>query len=516
MTILWISLAAVLGLGVGFGGTVLVLSKKATRSKNNAARILESAYAEAKTAKKEALLEAKEEIQSLKQKNDDEISERRNEIMKAENRILLREENIQKKEESVDKKLESLEEENKKLQQKHTELDKAKQEIAIKDSEIAKELERVASMTKDEAKKLLIFKFEDEAKHDAANLVREIEQTAKEEATKKAKNIITQAVQKYAADQTSEITITVVPLPNDEMKGRIIGREGRNIRAIENATGVDLIIDDTPEAVVLSGFDPVRREVARVALEKLIMDGRIHPARIEEIVDKAQKDVESAIKEAGENAVFEANIIGMNPELIKVLGKLRYRTSYGQNVLKHSLEVCHIAGLLAQEIGADVKICKRGGLLHDIGKAIDHETAGTHTNLGVDLAKKYKESPAVIHCIEAHHGDVEYRSLEAMIVQAADAISSSRPGARRESLENYVKRLKELEEIANSFKGVEKAFAIQAGREVRIMVKPEEIDDAQIVFLAKDIAKKIEEQMQYPGQIKVNVIRESRSTEIAK
>lgn len=516
MTALWISIAAVLGIALGFVVAIIIANQKASKSKNSATKIIENAYAEAKTAKKEALLEAKEEIHQLKEKADAEISERRNEIMKAENRILQREENITKKEEAIDKKVESLEEEQKNLQEKIIQLNKEKEETIQLNNNIAKELEKVAGMTKEDAKKLLIAKFEDEAKRDAAIIIRDIEQKAKDEADKKSKEIITLAVQKYAAEQTSEVTVTVVPLPNDDMKGRIIGREGRNIRAIENATGVDLIIDDTPEAVVLSSFDPVRREVARMALEKLIMDGRIHPGRIEDIVDKAQKDVDASIKEAGENAIFDANIIGIHPELVKILGRLKYRTSYGQNVLRHSLEVCHIAGMLAAEIGADVKIAKRGGLLHDIGKALDHETEGTHIKIGVDLAKKYKENPAVVHCIEAHHGDVEFKSIEAVLVQAADAISSSRPGARRESLENYIKRLQQLEEIANAFKGVEKSYAIQAGREIRILVKPEEVDDAKLVFLAKDIAKKIEEEMDYPGQIKVNVIRESRSTEYAK
>ncbi len=516
MTALWICLAVVGGIGIGFGLAVFLMSRKASKSKSSAAKVLENAYAEAKTLKKEAILEAKEEVHTLKRKCDEEIDERRNEIMKAENRILQREEAISRKEESIDKKIEGLEQDQKKLQQKDAQLDKIKEETEVLNKQIATELEKVAQMSKDDAKKMLINKFEEEAKHDAAGLIRDIEQQAKDEAAKKSKDIISLAIQKYAADQTSEVTVTVVPLPNDEMKGRIIGREGRNIRAIENATGIDLIIDDTPEAVVLSGFDPVRREVARLSLEKLLMDGRIHPARIEEIVEKAQRDVEANIKEAGENAIFEANIVGLHPELVKLLGRLKFRTSYGQNVLKHSLEVCHIAGMLAAEIGADIKIAKRGGLLHDIGKSIDHETEGTHVTIGVDLAKKYKESPAVIHCIEAHHGDVEYKSVEAILVQAADAISSSRPGARRESLENYIKRLQQLEEIANGFKGVEKSFAIQAGREVRIIVKPEEVDDAKLVFLAKDIAKKIEEEMEYPGQIKVNVIRESRSTEYAK
>lgn len=509
-------LILVVVLGGGAGCTILVIARKAVNSRGNVAKILENAYAEAKTVKKEAILEAKEEVQNLKSKCDEEIAERRNEIMKAENRILQREEFVIKKEETVDKKIENLEQSQAKLQEKVEELEALKQQTVEINANMTKELERVSTMTKEEAKNMLINKYVDEAKQDAASTVRQIEQDAKQSAEKTAKEIVTMAIQKCATDHTSEITVTVVPLPNDDMKGRLIGREGRNIRAIENATGIDLIIDDTPEAVVLSGFDPIRREIARMSVEKLIMDGRIHPARIEEIVEKAKRDVESSIKEAGENAVYEAGIIGMHPEIIKTLGKLKYRTSYGQNALKHSLEVCHLSGLIASEVGANVKIAKRGGLLHDLGKALDHEMEGTHVALGVEMAKKYKESPEVIHCIEAHHGDVEFKSLEAVIVQTADAISSARPGARRESLDAYIKRLEQLENIATSFKGVEKAYAIQAGREVRIMVRPEDVDDKAMVFLAKDIAKKIESEMEYPGQIKVNVIRETRSTEVAK
>ena len=430
--------------------------------------------------------------------------------------MALKEELLIKKEEGIDKKVESLDVALNQVKERETELENAKKEIEQASEKMTQELEKVSNLTRDEAKQQLIDKFVEEAKHDCATKIRQMEQDAEDKAEAKAKEIVTLAVQKCATNITSEITVTVVPLPNDELKGRIIGREGRNIRAIENATGIDLIIDDTPEAVVLSGFDPVRREVARVALEKLIMDGRIHPARIEEIVEKAQKDVDSAIKEAGENAVYEAGIIGIHNELIKVLGRLKYRTSYGQNALKHSLEVCHISGLLAAELGANVKIAKRGGLLHDLGKALDHEQEGTHVSIGVELAKKYKESPEVIHCIQAHHGEVEFNSLEAIIVQTADAISSSRPGARRELLDAYIKRLENLENIANGFKGVEKSFAIQAGREIRIMVKPEEVNDETMVFLARDIARKIENELQYPGQIKVNVIRETRATDIAK
>ena len=512
----WFLVACVLSIGAGISVTYFLISKKATQSKNNATKILENAYAEAKTAKKEAILEAKEEIHSLKEKCDAEIAERYNEISKSENRLTMKEESLQRKEENLDKKAESLDVMLDNLRQREEELQEAKKEVDREGEKITQELEKVSGISKEEAKKQLIDKFVDEAKMDCAQTIRQMEEDAVDTAERKAREIVTLAVQKCATNITSEITVTVVPLPNDELKGRIIGREGRNIRAIENATGVDLIIDDTPEAVVLSGFDPYRREIARVALEKLIMDGRIHPARIEEIVEKAQKEVDAVIKEAGENAVYESGVINMHPELIKILGRLKFRTSYGQNVLKHSLEVCHLAGLLASELGANVKIAKRAGLLHDIGKALDHEQEGTHVSIGVELAKKYKESAEVVHCIEAHHGDVEFRSLEAIIVQTADAISSSRPGARRELLDAYIKRLENLENIANSFKGVEKSYAIQAGREIRIMVKPEEIDDKKMVFLAKDIARKIESELQYPGQIKVNVIRETRASDVAK
>jgi len=514
--ILWFLVACVFCIVIGFVLSFVIVARKSSQSKNNAAKILENAYAEAKTAKKEAILEAKEEIHDLKEKCDAEIAERYNEISKSENRLALKEELLIKKEEGIDNKVESLNVALEQVKTREVELEKAKKDVEAQNEKFVQELEKVANLSREEAKTQLIDKFVEDAKKDCASTIRQMEREAEENAEKKAKEIVTLAVQKCATNITSEITVTVVPLPNDELKGRIIGREGRNIRAIENATGIDLIIDDTPEAVVLSGFDPVRREIARVALEKLIMDGRIHPARIEEIVEKAQRDVEASIKEAGENAVYESGVIGLHPEIIKVLGRLKYRTSYGQNALKHSLEVCHIAGLLASELGANVKIAKRGGLLHDLGKALDHEQEGTHVSIGVEIAKKYKESPEVIHCIQAHHGEVEFKSLEAIIVQTADAISSSRPGARRELLDAYIKRLENLEEIANSFKGVEKSYAIQAGREIRIMVKPEEVNDETMVFLARDIARKIESELQYPGQIKVNVIRETRATDIAK
>lgn len=507
---------AILGVIGGFFITKFVISQKTHKNKASAVKILEDAYAEAKTVKKEAILEAKEELHKLRSEFDKEVKERRSEIQRAEDRILQKENFIEKKDLALDKKQEQIEKIRSEIKQSEIEIDKTKEEQNKVLKSMRDELEKVARMTKEEAKEMLVNSMVDDAKSDAARTVKQIEETARNDGQKRAQEIIASVIQKCATDFTSEITVTTIPLPNDEIKGRIIGREGRNIRALESATGVDLIVDDTPEAITISCFDPVRREVARVALEKLIMDGRIHPTRIEELVAKAQKDIDQKIKEHGENAVSEVGIYNLHPELVKTLGKLYFRTSYGQNALKHSLETSYIAGLLAAELGADEKIAKRGGLLHDIGKAIDHEIDGTHTSIGVDLAKKYKESPAVIHCIEAHHFDVEFKSVEAVLVQVADAISSSRPGARRETIEAYVKRLEQLEEIASGFKGVEKSFAVQAGREVRIIVKPEEISDDMAVFLAKDIAKKIEEEMDYPGQIKVNVIRESRFIETAK
>ncbi len=493
-----------------------VNKKKLSESKTSIDELLVEAKNEAKNLKKEAILEAKDEVLKLKTECDAEIKERRAEIQRSENRIIQREDFINKKEEMLDKKSEALDNAKLELKNKEDLINKKIEEQNTITKNMVLELEKIAKLTKEEAKAELISRFEEEAKKDAAVLVRNIEQNAREEADKKAKEIVTLAIQKTAVEHTSDVTVSSVALPSDEMKGRIIGREGRNIRALENATGVDLIIDDTPEAVVLSCFDPVRREIARISLEKLMLDGRIQPSRIEEMVDKVSREMELTIKEAGESAVFDAGIHGMHPELVKVLGRLKYRTSYGQNVLKHSLEVSYLAGLLAAEVGANVNVAKRGGLLHDIGKAVDHEVEGTHVTIGVDLATKYKESKEVIHCIEAHHGGVEYESLEAILVQVADAISSSRPGARRESLENYIKRLQQLESIANDFKGVDKSFAIQAGREIRIIVKPEEISDEQALFLAKDIAGKIEKEMEYPGQIKVNVIRETRSVDYAK
>ncbi len=515
--------ALIVGLAAGIGLYVLLQKKRLGDAKQSANKITEDAYAEAKEIRaqaknqqKESILEAKEEIQKLRSEFDQELKGRRNEVQRSEQRLSQREDALDKKEDALDKKTEAVEKAKAAVAEKESRLEAKRAEIESAHERMIGELEKVAQLTREEAKAQLIHEIEEEARHDAVKLVREIEAEAKEEAEKKSRSIIATAVQRCAVDHSAEITVSVVNLPNDEMKGRIIGREGRNIRALENATGVDLIIDDTPEAVVLSGFDPVRREVARITLEKLIADGRIHPARIEEIVEKTRKELDSQIKETGENATFEANVFGLHPDLVRLLGRLKYRTSYGQNVLKHSLEVSYLAGLMAAELGADVKLAKRAGLLHDIGKAVDHEVEGTHITIGADLAKKYKESKEVIHCIAAHHNDIEPQSVEAVLVQCADAISGARPGARRESLDNYVKRLEKLEEIANGFNGVEKSFAIQAGREVRIIVKPEVVNDAATVFLAKDIAQKIESEMEYPGQIKVNVIRETRSVDYAK
>lgn len=467
------------------------------------------------TIKKEALLEAKEEALKIKLESENECKERRNEISKMEKRISEKEENLDRKNDLLDKKIQSIDESKQQLEDKKLEIEKEKENLDKEREGIVKELERVAGLSKEEAKKQVVDSIIDDARKEAGNIVRDIENEAREEGNKRAMNIVTLAIQKCATDHTADVTVTSVELPTDEMKGRIIGREGRNIRAIENATGVDLIVDDTPDAVILSSFDPIRREVARLTLEKLVTDGRIHPARVEDIVAKVKIDIEKTIKDAGENASFEAGIYNLHPELIKILGRLKYRTSYGQNVLKHSLETSYIAGLLAGELGANVTIAKRAGLLHDIGKALDFEMEGTHISIGVDIAKKFNESKEVIHCIEAHHGGVEFESIEAILVQVADAISSSRPGARRESLDAYIKRLEKLESIANSFKGVDSSYAIQAGREIRIAVKPEEVDDASMIILAKEIARKIEAELEYPGQIKVNIIRETRATDVA-
>ena len=495
-----------------------VVSSKAINKSNDekignanerAREIIDEALKAAETKKKEALLEVKEESLKTKNELEKETKERRAEIQKYEKRVL-------SKEETLDRKIEAVEKRDLGITRKEEELGKQRQKVDELEKKRQQELERISGLTSEQAKEYLLKTVEDEVKHDTAVMVKTLESRAKEEADKKAKELVVNAIQRCAADHVAETTISVVQLPNDEMKGRIIGREGRNIRTLETLTGVELIIDDTPEAVVLSGFDPIRREITRIALEKLILDGRIHPARIEEMVEKAQKEVETLIKEEGEAATLEVGVHGIHPELVRLLGKLRYRTSYGQNVLKHSVEVAQITGLLASELGLDVKMAKRAGLLHDIGKAVDHEMEGSHIQLGVDLCRRYKESALVINAVEAHHGDVEPESLIACLVQAADTISAARPGARRETLETYTNRLKQLEDITNSYKGVEKSFAIQAGREVRVMVVPEVISDSDMVLLARDISKQIENQMEYPGQIKVSIVRESRAVDYAK
>ena len=497
------------GLAGGFLYRQNVMEKKIGRTEEYANNLLSEATHKAEEKKKEAVLEAKEEIIRLKSELDKEVRDRRSEVSKQERRIAQREE-------TLDKKMDNLEAREESLNAKYKEAEALEAEAQKLHDQQQGELERISNMTMEEARQILMNRIQKDAYHDAAVMVREIEGRAKEEGDKKARNIIAMAIQKCAADHVAETTVSVVALPNDDMKGRIIGREGRNIRALETATGVDLIIDDTPEAVIVSAFDPVRREIARLTVEKLINDGRIHPARIEETVEKAKKEVENQIREAGESAVFETNQHGIHHELVKLLGRLKYRTSYGQNVLKHAIEVSHLAGLMAAELGADVQLAKRAGLLHDIGKAVDHEAEGTHVTLGGELARKYHESNDVIHAILAHHNDVEPQTVEAVLVQAADAISAARPGARRESLENYIKRLTKLEEISMSFAGVEKCYAIQSGREVRIMVKPDDVTDEGTKVLAKEIAKRIEKEMEYPGQIRVNVIRETRSMEYAK
>lgn len=504
------------GIALGFFINNKIVSKKIGNARTAADDIIKSAEQDAKTMKKEAIIEAKEEVHKLRNDFDREMKERKGEVQRNEARLIQKEDLLDKKDEALEKRQTNLENSQKELAAKERNLEKLQLEVKGAHEKILSELEQIAKLSQEDAKAMLIENIEEDAKRDAAIRVREIERETKENADKKAKDIVSLAIQKCATDHAAEITVSVVPLPSDDMKGRIIGREGRNIRALESATGIDLVIDDTPEVVILSGFDPVRREVARITLEKLIMDGRIHPARIEEIVEKTKKEVNNQIKEAGEAAMFDAGIFGLHPEIIKLLGRLKFRTSYGQNVLKHSMEVAYIAGVMASELGVDVNLAKRAGLLHDIGKAVDHEVEGTHIQIGADLAKKFKENKDVINAIQAHHGDVEPKTVEAILVQSADAISGARPGARRETLENYVKRLQKLEEIANSFDGVEKSFAMQAGREVRIIVKPESVDDAATLFMAKDIAKKIEAELEYPGQIKVNVIRELRSVEFAK
>ncbi|MBE5739576.1 MAG: ribonuclease Y [Clostridiales bacterium] len=533
LSVLFLASAVNVGVAIGIAVAALLVGcivsvliykaitkKKVGSAKEQVGKILSDAKAEAdqikaqsreesKRALKEALLEAKEQDLKLRNEFERDTKEKKAEIQRMEQRLT-------QKEDALEKKTEALEQQKANLHKKEEEIEVLQQKLSSQHELMIQELEKVAQLSKEEAKKLLTEEILDETRHDVAIQVRNLEQQAKDEADMNAKKIISLAIQKCAADQASEITVSVVPLPNDDMKARIIGREGRNIRALENATGIELIIDDTPEVVILSGFDPVRREIARLSLEKLINDGRIHPARIEETVEKVSREMDMQIKEAGEAAVFEAGIFGLHPELIKLIGRLKFRTSYGQNVYKHSVEVSMLAGMMAAELGLDVNFAKRAGLLHDIGKAVDQEQEGTHIQIGADLAKKYKENANIVNAIMAHHGDVEPKTIEAVLIQAADAISGARPGARREMGSNYVKRLERLEEIASSFHGVEKSYAIQAGREVRVIVKPEQVDDAQAMFLAKDIAKKIETELEYPGQIKVNVIREFRGVEYAK
>ena len=503
----------VIGLAVGIPVGIQRRKKSAEQqigsAEEEATRIVNEAYKSAESKKREAMVEAKEEILKAKNEHEREVKERRADLQRQEHRLQQKEENLDRKTENIEKKEEQLSSKLSRLEATQAEAEQ------IKKSQL-EVLERISGYTAEEAKHYLLQQLEEEVTHESAMKIKEIEARFKDEADTKAREIISLAIQRCAADHVAEATVSVVPLPNDEMKGRIIGREGRNIRTLETLTGVDLIIDDTPEAITVSCFDPVRREVARLALEKLILDGRIHPARIEEMVEKAKREVDAVIKSEGERAIFETNVHGLHPELVKLLGRMRYRTSYGQNVLNHSIEVSHVAGLLAAEIGANVAEAKRAGLLHDLGKSIDHEVEGSHVQIGVELAKKYRESEGVIHAIQAHHNDVEPRTVVACLVQAADAISAARPGARRENLENYIKRLEMLEEITSSFNGVEKSFAIQAGREVRIMVKPEVISEDQMVLLAREIAKKIEDELEYPGQIKVNLLRETKAIEYAK
>ena len=506
-------IAAVVGLAIGIGAGYFVRKNiseaKIGEADSLAKNIIDQANKDAETMKKEKLLEAKEEIHKFRSDAEKENRERRSELQKYERRVI-------QKEESLDRKQQSIESKESNLNQKLRAVDEKQKEVeAIKVKQLEK-LEDISGITSEKAKDIILSNAEKEVRHEMSIMIKEIETQAKEDAEKKSREIIGYAIQKCAADHVAETTVTVVNLPNDEMKGRIIGREGRNIRTLETLTGIDLIIDDTPEAVILSGFDPIRREIARIALEKLISDGRIHPARIEEMVEKAKKEVENIIKEYGEQAIFETGVHSLHPELVKLLGRLNYRTSYGQNVLKHSIEVAHIAGIMAAEIGADIKLAKRAGLLHDIGKAVDHEMEGTHVEIGMDLLRRYKESKDVIHAMSTHHGDYEPQTVEAVLVTAADAISAARPGARRETLEAYIKRLEKLEEIANSYDGVDKSYASQAGREIRIMVKPEKINDEEIHLLARDITKKIEDELEYPGQIKVSIIRETRAVEYAK
>ena len=513
MDIIYIVLGAVVGLVIGIIIGNIMRKRFAEREIGNAeqeaTRLINEAIRSGESRKKEMLLEAKDEIHKSRTEYEKEVKERRAELTKQERRL-------QQKEETLDKKSETFEKKEEELARRMAEVTAAKEEAeAVKKAHLAT-LEQISGLTQEQAKQFLLKTVEEDIRHETAMKIKEIEQQMKDEADEKAREIISIAIQRCAADHAAEATVSVVPLPNDEMKGRIIGREGRNIRTLETITDVDLIIDDTPEAITVSSFDPVRREIARLALEKLIGDGRIHPTRIEDCVEKARKDVDRTIREEGERACFETGVHGLNPELVKILGRQKYRTSYGQNVLNHSMEVAHIAGLMAAELGVDVTLAKRAGLLHDLGKSIDHEVEGSHVQLGADLARKYKENPVVVNAIESHHGDVEPKTIIAVLVQAADAVSAARPGARRENVENYIRRLQKLEELTGSYPGVEKAFAIQAGREVRIMVKPEEVTEDNMIILARDIAKQIESELEYPGQIKVNVIRETKAVEYAK